>query len=68
MWNLFQRKSKGWLTASEYFKHRERKLKRDPQRVAKEREQARLWAIRIAHQREIQKTLDGKGSHGTGDE
>ncbi len=51
MWRLFRRQPKGWLTITDYGKLREREMKRNPDRVAQELEQASLWSMRVAERK-----------------
>jgi len=52
---LFRRKSKGWMSISEYHKRHERELKRNPGRFEQEQEQARQWSLRVASKSRMRK-------------
>jgi len=47
---LFRRKPKGWMSISDYRKHHERELKRNPLRFEREEEQVRRWSMRGVNQ------------------
>jgi hypothetical protein len=51
MWRLFRRQPKGWLTITDFGKLREREIRRNPDRVAQELEQASLWSMRVAERK-----------------
>src|SRR5258706_857735 len=47
----FRRRPKGWVSLSDYRKLREREMKRDPDCVARELEQASQWSLRVAERK-----------------
>ncbi len=47
---LFRNRRGGWMSVSEYRKHHERELKRNPRRFEREQEQARRWSMRVMNQ------------------
>jgi hypothetical protein len=47
---FFRLRPKGRMSLSEYRRHHERELKRDPLRFEQEQEQARRWSMRVANQ------------------
>jgi hypothetical protein len=51
MWRLFRRHPKDWAPWSAYRKRRGRELKRNPDRLEHELEQARQWALRVAEKK-----------------
>jgi len=51
VWRLFRRQPKGWLTITDYGKLREQQIKRNPDLVAQELEQASLWSMRVAERK-----------------
>jgi hypothetical protein len=51
MWGLFRRRVKGWMSVADYGKLREREVKRNPDRVARELEQASQWSLREAERK-----------------
>jgi hypothetical protein len=51
VWRLFRRQPKGWLTITDYGKLREQEIKRNPELVAQELEQASLWSMRVAERK-----------------
>ena len=46
---LFRQRRKSWMSLSDYCKHHERELKRNPGRFEREQEQARRWSMRVAN-------------------
>lgn len=51
MRGLFRRRPKGWMSITDYAKLRERVMKRNPERVAHELEQASQWSVRVAERK-----------------
>ena len=52
---LFRRRPKSWMSISDYCKHHERELKRNPRRFEREQEQARRWSMRVTNKPRAQK-------------
>ena len=47
---LFRRKPKRRMSLSDYRKHHERELKRNPSRFEREQEQVRRWSMRVTNE------------------
>jgi len=48
MWKLFRRRRRRLVSISDYYKHRERELKRNPRCFEAEQEKVRQWAMRTS--------------------